>query len=145
MSWSVAHVSSSTVWLVGLPEGARACVKICQAAMSDDSPQGNLSSAAMAGPAQAAMMAAKPNNQGNIFLSPAPKVRMRHGGFKIVLQIDLLANLRRGMARIYSFFSISRAIPHSWTSAAANIRAIFAYSQQSYGVERHLAAIEYGH
>src|ERR1700733_14517127 len=88
MSWSVAQVSSSTVWFAGLPEGARACVKTSQAAMSEDSPQGNFSSSAMAGPAYAAMMAAKPIKLNNIFLVPAPTVEGRNGEFNIVLRIE---------------------------------------------------------
>src|SRR5579859_6415931 len=71
-----------------------AWVRVCQAAMSDDCPQGNLSSAAPAGPAHAARMAAKPNSRGNIFLSPALTVNGRHGGFNIVLRIEPTPELK---------------------------------------------------
>jgi len=116
--------------------------------MSDDSPQGNLSSTAPAGPAQAAMMAAKPISLNNIFLTAAPTVQGRHCGFNIVLQIDPTLALKTWDGTRLFLSSIShknlasalsiKAVPPSWTSSAPNIRAVIAYSQQSYGVERHL-------
>src|SRR3569623_125999 len=108
MSWSVAQVSNSTLRWRGVPEGATACVKVRQAAMSDDSPQGSLSPA-LADPAHATTMTATPINRRSIFVFPPPAVRGRHSGFNVILRIDSMLELKtRNRTGLFRILYLSR-------------------------------------
>src|SRR5438128_2456811 len=102
MSWSFAQVSNSTVWLAGLPDGATAWVKVCQAAMSDDCPQGSFSLTASAEPHQTAPIAAKAARRRSIVPFPRRRARACISRFNFVIRIAVTLLRRRDGRSAYS-------------------------------------------